>query len=421
MERQTKLSPFAIPAYRRLFTAHTTALLGSGISTIAIALLAIEVASDNATQVLGIAFAIKMICYVLIAPFTSRLNTFFVPKTLLVVLDVIRALVLISMVWISTQWQIYLAIAVISAASALFTPTYQALLPSVVENEKAYIKALSWAQVASAIEQIGSPLAAAALLIVLSFSDLFFLNTATFLLSAMLISTTALPLVKKTNSTSSTWWGISAYLKTPRLRAISIAYIGIAGASAMVIVNTAVYVQQTLGESESVMSIVLAASGLGAVAGALLVPTLKLMPRNIFVFGNFTMALAIFGGSAELNWLGLSFSWLIVGFGLGLTQTPVGAVVRQSCHPRHRDAFFAANFTLSHAAWLFTYLLAGFLGAQSNWQNTFLIMGSLPLLAGMACLFLYPHPDEIILEHQHGEVTHRHEFFIDESHTHWPK
>ncbi|MEM7100019.1 MAG: MFS transporter [Pseudomonadota bacterium] len=414
-------SPFAVPAYLYLFSAHTTALIGSGVSTIALALLAIEIAPDRASLVLAVALAIKMVAYVLVAPFAGQIGAFISAKRLLIALDLLRALVVASMPWISNEWQIYGAIALISSASALFTPNYQALLPSVVVNEQAYIKALSWAQVASSIEQIASPALAAALLLVFTFNDLFFLNGATFLLSALLIWIATIANTRAVTKSQSPWWGIQAYLKTPRLRAVGFAYMGIAGGSAMVIVNTAVYVQQFLGQTESAIALTLAASGLGTALGALIVPRLSVPPRVTLSGGNFLIAFAIMMGVTKPGWLQLTMMWFLVGLGLGLSQTPVGVVIRRSCHERHRAAFFAANFTLSHAWWLFAYLLAGLLANSYNWQTTFALMGFLPLVGGLACLFLYPQPDEALVTHQHGEVVHRHEFYIDESHTSWPR
>ncbi|MEM7077846.1 MAG: MFS transporter [Pseudomonadota bacterium] len=414
-------SPFSVPAYRRLFTAHSTALIGSGISTIALALLAINIAPTQASAVLGVALAIKMVAYVAIAPFAGQVSTRIRPKTLLVTLDLIRAGVVLSMPFIEAVWQIYLAIALLSAAAALFTPTYQALLPGVVTHEGAYLRALSWAQVAGSVEQIASPALAALLLLALTFNDLFILNALTFIFSAVLIGLTALAHAGTTGAQAPPWWGISAYLRTPRLRAVAIAYVGVAGASAMVIVNTAVFVQQHLGASASIMSLTLMASGVGTALGAMAVPRLPYSPRTLLVGGNLLMASALAVGWMGVDWPILMAMWLCVGMGLGLVQTPVGSVIRSSCHERHRAAFFAANFALSHAGWLLAYLLAGYLGAAHNWPLTFALIASLPLGAALACAAIYPQPDETALDHSHDGVVHRHVFYIDETHTSWPR
>lgn len=414
-------SPFDVPAYRRLFAAHTLALVGTGVSSVALALLALEIAPGRAPLVLGTALAIKMVVYICIAPFAGSLCSLLPPKVWLVVLDLIRAAVLIWMPWISAEWQIYVAIALISSAAALFTPAYQALLPGIVGDEARYLRALSWAQIAQALEQILSPLIAAALLAVLTYHGLFGLNVVTFLVSALLILCTSLPGNSGAAKTVRPWWGISAYLRTPRLRAVLASYLGVAAASAMVIVNTPEYVVGHLGHSASMLASVLFFAGLGTIAAAALVPRLNWSMRNMLCAGNLLMGLTLLLGGLGPGLIGLSCQWFCVGVGLGLIQTPVGNILRRSCHERHRAAMFAANFTLSHACWLLSYLLVGWLGTTADWRVVFLLVGSIPMAAALANWCLYPEPDTVRLTHQHDGLIHAHDYVIDEHHTSWPR
>ena len=86
---------FAILAdrtYRHLFLAQVVALLGTGLATVALGLLAYDLAGDKAAMVLGTVFTIKMVAYVGIAPiagaFANRLDR----RKLLMSLDMVRAL-----------------------------------------------------------------------------------------------------------------------------------------------------------------------------------------------------------------------------------------------------------------------------------------------------------------------------------------
>mgnify|MGYP002652775620 CR=1 FL=1 len=54
--------------YRALFFAQVIALVGTGLLTVALGLLAFEIAGDAAGSVLGTALTIKMVMYVVIAP-----------------------------------------------------------------------------------------------------------------------------------------------------------------------------------------------------------------------------------------------------------------------------------------------------------------------------------------------------------------
>jgi MFS family permease len=65
--------------YRHLFLAQVIALVGTGLLTVALGLLAYNLAGADAGSVLGTALAIKMVAYVLIAPvvgaFANRLRS----------------------------------------------------------------------------------------------------------------------------------------------------------------------------------------------------------------------------------------------------------------------------------------------------------------------------------------------------------
>ena len=54
--------------YRHLFAAQVIALAGTGLATVALGLLAWEMAGEDAGLVLGTALAIKMVAYVTLAP-----------------------------------------------------------------------------------------------------------------------------------------------------------------------------------------------------------------------------------------------------------------------------------------------------------------------------------------------------------------
>lgn len=60
--------PLRSPAYRRLFAAQVTSLAGTGLSTVALALLVHDLAGGNAGVVLGTVLALKVVAYVVIAP-----------------------------------------------------------------------------------------------------------------------------------------------------------------------------------------------------------------------------------------------------------------------------------------------------------------------------------------------------------------
>lgn len=75
---------------------------------------------------LGTALAIKMSAYILVAPVAAAFADKFPRRTMLVTLDLVRALVAITLPFVTQIWEIYILIFILQAASAAFTPTFQA-------------------------------------------------------------------------------------------------------------------------------------------------------------------------------------------------------------------------------------------------------------------------------------------------------
>jgi hypothetical protein len=68
---------------------------------------------------------------------------------------------------------------------------------------------------------------------------------------------------------------------------------------------------------------------------------------------------------------GLLAIWFLIGIGSSLVQTPGGRLLRRSADEEDRPALFAAQFALSHACWLVTYLVAGVVGNEIGLSRTF--------------------------------------------------
>ncbi len=96
--------------FRKLFAAQVIALLGTGLATVALALLAYDLAGAQAGEVLGLALAIKMIVYVLLSPVSGAVVPPERRKVVLICLDIIRALVVLALPFVTQIWQIYVLI-----------------------------------------------------------------------------------------------------------------------------------------------------------------------------------------------------------------------------------------------------------------------------------------------------------------------
>ena len=424
--------------FRHLFAAQLVALVGTGLATVALGLLAWQLAGADAGLVLGTALAIKMIAYVTLAPVAAALAERLPRRAFLVALDLIRAGVVLFLPFVTEVWQVYVLIFVLQAASAGFTPAFQATIPDVLPDERDYTNALSLMRLTEDLEQLLSPILAAGLLTVVSFPVLFGGTVAGFVLSALLVVTVALPMRAPAEAGqfwASTTKGIRIYLATPRLRGLMVMELAVAAAGAMIYVNTVVLVQARFGLGGSQVALAFAAFGAGSMLAAFLLPRLldRLADRPVMLGGAGLMVAGVAVTPLMPGLVALMALWAVIGFGFSLTQTPIGRILNRSARPEDRPAVFAAQFALSHACWLVTYPLAGWIGANAGLSAAAITLAVIGAAGLAAVLRLWPASDQTILPHDHPELPldhphlaehgkqHAHSIVSDDLHRRWPK
>ena len=429
--------------FRNMWLAQVAALFGTGLATVALALLAYDLAGGQASLVLGTVFTIKMVAYVCIAPVASALAERLPRRRVLVGLDIVRCAVALLLPFVTQTWQVFVLIAALQVAAAGFTPIYQATIPDILPEEDRYTKALSLSRLAYDLEAMISPALAAVLLSVVSASALFGGTALGFAASAVLIFSVALPHPaqgERRGIFERTTRGTKIYLATPRLRGLLAFNVAIAMAGAMVLVNTVLIVQGTLGLQEGAVAVVMAAFGAGSMGAALALPRVleRLGDRPVMSFGAFLMGASLLALALHVSQLGwgqwaLMLAWFGVGVGFSTVLTPSGRLLRRSAQEADRPAIFAAQFALSHACWLFGYPLAGWLATAFSPLVSLVLLGVLCLAALGAARWLWPADDPAEIAHSHPDLppdhphlrdhhaAHSHTFRIDDLHPQWPR
>lgn len=394
------LGVFRHRTYARLFAAQVVALLGTGLLTVALALLAYDLAGAAAGAVLGTALTIKIATYVIVSPLASALTARFDARRVMVSADLVRAGIAALLPMVDAVWQVYVLILVLQAASATFTPTFQAVIPAVLPVEDDYTRALTWSSIAYDLESLASPTIAAVLLTVMSFHDLFVGTVIGFLGSAALVVGTPLPAMSVPVATSfrtRLTGGIRSFLSRPRLRALLALDLVLASSTALVLVNTVVLARDTFGVGERAVPVALACFGAGSILAALVTPGL-LRHRDdrvvmvgaalLTVLGIALSAVLIAGaGDIERGWPVLLGLWAMLGALGTAVAIPSSRLVVRASSPDDRQSLFSAQFSLSHACYLVTYPLAGFAGSAlgQGWAAALLALVATAAVAGAVC------------------------------------
>ncbi|KAA0973206.1 MFS transporter [Paeniglutamicibacter gangotriensis] len=394
--------------YAKLFGAQIIALLGTGLLTIALGLLAFDLAGGDAGLMMGTAMTIKILAYVAVAPIISALVSHVPRKRLLITSDIVRVAVALCLPFVTEAWQIYVLIFLLQSASATFTPAFQALIPSILPEEREYTRALSLSRLAYDLESLVSPMLAAALLTVLRYHNLFAGTVVGFIGSAILVSLTRFPLVEPPKSSGffdRLTSGVRAFWARPELRGLMALNLVVATTTAMVIVNTVVLVKADLARSQADVALMLAANGAGSMIVALNVPWLldRFPDRRVMFCGAAVVPVALLAGAGvmrwgtgQTQWFALLGIWFLIGAATSTILTPSARLLQRNSTEQTRPGIFAAQFSLSHVCFLLTYPLAGTLGAVFGLPATatvLVLIGTLGTILAFAMWRMPPGTD----------------------------
>lgn len=388
--------------YLRLFAAQVTSLIGSGITSVALAAFAYDLVGGNAAVVVGTALTLRILAFVLISPVAGVLADRVDRKRLLVAADLLRFGLLGAFPFITTVGQIYALIFVLNAITAFFTPTFEAALPEVV-GARLYTRAVSWSRIALALEAAAGPMLAGVLIVWVGVRWTFWVDGGTYLVSALLVLASAVPRASRPERrfpwhelVPQVTLGTRVLLREPALRRALVLHLAEAIAGAVAIVTTIVYVRDVLGHGNLAFASAMAAVGAGSAVAALVLPGRAESVRSAgdtpleehlryhgwaertLLVGGALLAVALLPGFLVPHLALLCLFWALNGAGQALIAIPSVGLLAEHTAPDERGRAYAAHFALTHVFWLGTYPAAGYLSRAVGTPVAF-------TLAGLAC------------------------------------
>lgn len=366
--------------FAALFASQVASLVGTGVLTVALALVAVRLAGEDAAQIIGIALTIRIAAYVVVSPIASALIAGRSSRAVLVSADAVRVVIAIGLVLSTEAWHLYLAILLLQSASAVFTPTYQAVIPEVLPDESDYTAAQSLSRLAYDLESLLSPVLAAALVLVLPPTALFGVTAAGFAISALAVWLSGIG--ERAGAAGEAFGarltrGLRLMGRMPSLRFIAVLDAVTATVYATVLVTTVVLLVVVGAADErdpaGPLALALVAFGAGSIAVALLLPGIlrRVGDRAVMATGA-AIAPLVLGATAllatadALAMAGIVPLWFALGAATSAISTPSARVIRRDVEPADRPAVFAARFSSSHAWYAITYPTAGLVGAAAG-------------------------------------------------------
>lgn len=421
-----KISLWRNRAFRLLFSAQIISLLGSGVTTVGLALFAYQLTGGaSATAVIGNALMLRILAFLLFSQPAGVIADRLSRKKILIAADLLRFGLLALFPFITTVWQVYALIFAINAVTAFFTPTFEASIPEIVGDEQ-YVKALSLSRVAVDVEAVAAPAVAGILVALLGVRWVFWFDAFTYLVSALLVAVVSVPHVSKvvTRLSLRTFFseitiGTRVLLREPSLRQALVLSFAEATAGAAAIVVTVAYVRDVLGRGETTFAVVMAGLGLGsslaaimlgratgryeqgAVGRAVLHGRRHAWAARALVFGGVVLGLLLLPGALKPPLIIFALLWLLNGAGQALIAIASSTLLAEHTFEAERGRAYAAHFALTHACWLITYPAIGHAAVKWGASVTFTV-------SGIVCLLITATAFAFGRGAAHGAHTHEH-------------
>jgi MFS family permease len=185
------------PNFRRIWIGQVGSLLGDWFNTVALLSLLLRLTGSG--RAAGIFYVVQMIPVFLASPLAGRVVDLLPRKTVMIGADVLRAVVVLSFLFVTKPeriWIVYAATALQMTLSAFFEPARNAVTPRVVRPAHLFaanaLTAATWSTMLAVGAAIGGGVTA-----LFGERISFLLNSASYLWSAIFVARASIPLVEK--------------------------------------------------------------------------------------------------------------------------------------------------------------------------------------------------------------------------------
>ncbi len=416
---------FAAPGFLRLWVAQVVSSFGDWIGLLATIEVARRIGGDQPGSAIALVVTARVLPGFFLASAGGIIVDRFNRKRLLVICDIARASVLLTIPFIDRVWLLVLASLALELATSLWSPAKEAIVPNIVPARH-----LTAANSLGLVAAYGTfPLGAAAFAAMAKLGELIgwtdigqvemslVLDSATFLIAAAIIAT--LPLsshitaahAKRDTGRRVDWrqgfrelregWDFIAL--NPQVRAVLVGLgTGMIGGGMLVPLG-AVYNDEVLGAGSAGFSSILVAMGLGVGGGVALVTLLQSAANylgrqsalaaegraRLFVFSVFLAGASLmFAASASITLLVLG-GVLLLGLAAGSVYVTGLTLLHENVEEVLRGRVFAAMYTLVRFCLLISMAAGGFLSDGFQWlfdvvfNNEISIGGSVLALPGV--------------------------------------
>jgi MFS family permease len=383
-----------------LWLSQLVSKVGDNFAIVAALVLINELAAKPGLAVIVIAAA--MTIPQLFALASGVLVDRYSRKSVMILTDLVRAAVILLALLVREPGQLYilyLTAFAVMAAGAVFVPARNASVPNLVPPEH-LLTANALIQATELVSLIVGASLATLVISLTSTSTAFIVDSATFLISALLLVAARIPQVSSSEPSAGTrgqlreFW--TSFLDGVRyigrnkhlLQLMAITTMATLGLSATILV-TAAYFKQLTGMSAAYVGLLQAMEGLGMAAGAVLISVYaswarsrEIVSATMIVLGAGILVFAL----APTYWL-ILIGALVVGFCVVAARTTLAAMSQALVPDSQRGRVESAMVSVIGIGTMGALIMAGVLGDLFGPKSTFLLTGVVVLVAGIASIY----------------------------------
>jgi MFS family permease len=323
-------------------------------------------------------------------------------KTVMIVTDLLRAGVVLLPLLVQHSGHLYIlyfSAFFVMGLGAMFIPARNASIPNMVPEEH-LLTANALIQATELVSLIAGASLATLVISLTSVSTAFVVDSATFLLSALILVAAQIPqgpslvLSSAPGSEFRKFWDAFAdglrYIASnkPLLQLMAITTMATLGLSATTLMAAAFF-KQLLGIDAALLGLLQATEGLGMALGALLISAYASWARSrqivsvtMIVLGAGILVFAL----APVYWLVLVGA-LVVGLCVVSARTTLAAMTQALVPDSQRGRVESAMVTVIGIGTMGALIMAGILGDVVGPKSVFFVTGVIVLLAGIASIY----------------------------------
>jgi MFS transporter, DHA3 family, macrolide efflux protein len=377
--------------FRTLWLAQFVSIFGDFLALFGVISLITFRLHGTAVQVTAVT-----ISYVLPLAVISPIAGVFVDhwnvKRVMIASDIIRAVLISMLVFVTDVGQICVIFAILSTLSSFFAPAQSVTTRTIVPTDS-LLAANTMMMQAFYIVRLLSPFAAGTLIWAVGEKACFYLDTASFLFSAFMISSLTIVRPQRQSSEKTLNSLTQDFLEGNRFifTHTGLTFVFVAMGVAMFVLSSfspliSIYIRDSLHAGSFTFGFISAMVGIGLIAGAQLVPKLTQLSRVQVVLGGlfglgFSAALL---GAIRLTPLA-AISTFVMGFAISFVLIPAQTMSQQETPPPLMGRVSSTFMSLISLSQVLGLLLSGYLAKIMGVRVLFITSGGgLILIAGAA-------------------------------------